>query len=219
MTQRAIAEDVGIGKSTVDKSFKILRKPDQVLPDVIVWQWASSLSKIERLLARKSLRHPEATARQIQAAVGDPVSTVSVNTIKRAANYQQTLTNYLLPAIGHWYGDGHCVFQQDNASCHKAQSIKLFMDEYNFDVMDWPPYLQISVLSKICGRFANNGFMHQRSIQRRNWQRNCELFGIQRKSRTLVLLSLKRCLVEFKSLFVPEMVPLNTDSFFITFLH
>ena len=58
----------------------------------------------------------------------------------RAANNQQTLTNYLLPAIGHWYGDGPCVFQQDNAPCHKAQSITQFLDGYNFNVMDWSLY-------------------------------------------------------------------------------
>jgi hypothetical protein len=57
-----------------------------------------------------------------------------------AANYKETLGNYLLPAIGHWYGNGACIFQQDNAPCHKAESVKQFLEEYTFDVMDWPPY-------------------------------------------------------------------------------
>jgi hypothetical protein len=63
-----------------------------------------------------------------------------INGTMRAANYKDTLTNYLLPAIGHWYGDGDCTFQQDNAPCHKADSVTQFLQEYNFQVMEWPPY-------------------------------------------------------------------------------
>lgn len=58
----------------------------------------------------------------------------------RQTNYLSTLRDYLLPQVAEWYGSSSCVFQHDNAPCHKARSIREFLGQQNFQVIDWPPY-------------------------------------------------------------------------------
>jgi transposase len=58
----------------------------------------------------------------------------------RQVNYLSTLQDHLLPQIVRWYGARPCVFQQDNAPCHKARSVKHFLDGQQFSVLEWPPY-------------------------------------------------------------------------------
>lgn len=59
-----------------------------------------------------------------------------------ANKYQETLHQHLVPQINRWYGRHRhsCVFQQDNAPCHKAASVLDFFRQRGIDVMDWPPY-------------------------------------------------------------------------------
>jgi transposase len=58
----------------------------------------------------------------------------------RQGNYLTTLQDYLLPQIPQWYGAAPCVFQQDNAPCHKAHSVMNFLNEQNLTLLQWPPY-------------------------------------------------------------------------------
>ena len=40
--------------------------------------------------------------------------------------YIKILDNFLIPLIENWFGDNEVIFQNDNASCHKAKWIKVF---------------------------------------------------------------------------------------------
>lgn len=57
-----------------------------------------------------------------------------------AAKYKLTLDQYLLPQIDEWYGGEEVIFQQDNAPCHKAASVKSFLEDREISTMQWPPY-------------------------------------------------------------------------------
>ena len=57
-----------------------------------------------------------------------------------AMKYISTLENFLLPEIENWPGNDTITFQQDNAPCHKARSVKNFFEEHNICTMEWPPY-------------------------------------------------------------------------------
>lgn len=55
-----------------------------------------------------------------------------------AAKYRMTLEGCLLQQVVEWYGEHQCIFQQDNAPCHTAASIRAFLAEPPFTVMEWP---------------------------------------------------------------------------------
>lgn len=57
-------------------------------------------------------------------------------------SYQEVLRTSLLPSIDKLYGPndtGECLFQQDNAPCHKAASVLAFLQRRNISTMQWPP--------------------------------------------------------------------------------
>jgi hypothetical protein len=58
----------------------------------------------------------------------------------RQANYLATLQEHLLPKVTEWFGSDQCIYQQDNAPCHKAASVRNFLQQQTFEVMEWPPY-------------------------------------------------------------------------------
>jgi transposase len=93
MTQRQIAGEVGISKSTVDKIIQNYKKTGLCSSQRRSCGKKRFLKeRTERQLRRESVRHPEFTARQIQAAVGGPSSSVSVDTIKRSLRRQGRLS-------------------------------------------------------------------------------------------------------------------------------
>lgn len=53
--------------------------------------------------------------------------------------YQQHLTNHLLPFLNDFGGDKP-VFQQDNCRCHITHSALQWLRERKIPVMSWPPY-------------------------------------------------------------------------------
>ena len=69
-----------------------------------------------------------------------PGSLVPVTGTMCQGNYLSTLQDYLLPQITQWYGENPGIFQQDNAPCHKARSVKNFLAQQSFSLLDWPPY-------------------------------------------------------------------------------
>ncbi|POM65607.1 Transposase [Phytophthora palmivora] len=52
-------------------------------------------------------------------------------------NYQETLTNYLLP-FGEAFHAGRYIFQHNNASIHASHSTKDFLKSCDVTVLDWP---------------------------------------------------------------------------------
>ena len=54
--------------------------------------------------------------------------------------YIDILGNCLLPTIDSFASDESIIFQQDNAPCHRARSVKEWFRENNVEVLTWPPY-------------------------------------------------------------------------------
>lgn len=69
-----------------------------------------------------------------------PGPIVAIAGTMRQANYLSTLQEHLFPQIAQWYGTRPCVFQQDNAPCHKARKVAEFLEKQRFSVLEWPPY-------------------------------------------------------------------------------
>ena len=57
-----------------------------------------------------------------------------------AAKYIGVLNTLLLPQLHQWHPDGHGMYQQDNAPCHKARIVTEVLQEAGVQVMSWPPY-------------------------------------------------------------------------------
>ncbi len=59
-----------------------------------------------------------------------------------ANKYRETLNEHLVPQVNAWFAARirRCIFQQDNAPCHKALMVRQFLDNQRFQVMNWPPY-------------------------------------------------------------------------------
>ncbi|KAF7709014.1 hypothetical protein HF521_018071 [Silurus meridionalis] len=62
------------------------------------------------------------------------VITSSIN----AQVYVEILDTFLIPSIERMFGDGSIIFQDDNASCHRAKSVKTFLQERHIMSMAWP---------------------------------------------------------------------------------
>jgi hypothetical protein len=67
---------------------------------------------------------------------------VVIDGTMNGSKYCATLRNNLPQTIENWYGGGDsgCIFQQDNAPCHRSIVARNFFVEKNIEVMKWPPY-------------------------------------------------------------------------------
>lgn len=54
-----------------------------------------------------------------------------------SVNYTHLLENALIP-FGQQKFNGNYIFQQDNASCHRAKSTKTWLLSNEIQVLDWP---------------------------------------------------------------------------------
>ncbi|GBN47885.1 hypothetical protein AVEN_39367-1 [Araneus ventricosus] len=72
------------------------------------------------------------------AALG-PV--VVVEQTMKAANYLNIIADQLHPYMAVVFPTGNEIFQQDNASCHKARIVLEWFEEHTdeFHLMSWPP--------------------------------------------------------------------------------
>ena len=57
--------------------------------------------------------------------------------------YVRMLRKHMLPSASSLYGEGEAlVFQQDNAPCHKANKVTIFLERSHVEVMQWPAQSQ-----------------------------------------------------------------------------
>ncbi|RYH08853.1 hypothetical protein EON65_40595 [archaeon] len=56
------------------------------------------------------------------------------------AGYVTVLQNYLLPVMQQYFGQHPCIFQQDNASIHRAHGVADFFHAHNIQVLEWPAH-------------------------------------------------------------------------------
>jgi hypothetical protein len=65
-------------------------------------------------------------------------STIAIlNGRQNPLDYQQTLTNHLLPMVDELHHND-CTFMQDNASIHSSGSTKQFIRDCGLRLFDWP---------------------------------------------------------------------------------
>uniref|UniRef100_A0A3B5LXN8 Tc1-like transposase DDE domain-containing protein n=1 Tax=Xiphophorus couchianus TaxID=32473 RepID=A0A3B5LXN8_9TELE len=61
-----------------------------------------------------------------------------VNSSINAQVYIDILDSFLIPSIEQMFGDDEIIFQDDNASCHRAKTVKAFLEERHIQSMSWP---------------------------------------------------------------------------------
>ena len=64
-------------------------------------------------------------------------SLATLNGRQNSFDYQETLTNHLLPFADREHQDGY-EFQHDNASIHVSKSTSAFLKDLKLNVMKWP---------------------------------------------------------------------------------
>lgn len=61
-----------------------------------------------------------------------------VKTTVNSQIYIDILDHFLIPSIDNAFGDEDVVFQDDNASCHRAKCVRDFLADRQIATMDWP---------------------------------------------------------------------------------
>lgn len=55
-----------------------------------------------------------------------------------SSKYINVLSNRMKPQADAWYNGSQYIFQQDNAPCHTARTVKSFMAQQDIEILDWP---------------------------------------------------------------------------------
>ncbi|GFV42352.1 transposable element Tcb1 transposase [Trichonephila clavipes] len=56
----------------------------------------------------------------------------------KAMNYIEILQNKLLPTVRDLFGNQSCIFQDDNARCHRAKVVQKWLKDHTVNRMNWP---------------------------------------------------------------------------------
>ena len=62
---------------------------------------------------------------------------VCLNTRVNASIYKKLLEDHVVPIINN-SGINGAIFMQDNAPCYKAKSVMSYLQQQDFEIMDWP---------------------------------------------------------------------------------
>jgi hypothetical protein len=55
-----------------------------------------------------------------------------------AEGHKNILTRCILSTVEDQFGDDRCLYQHDNAPCHKSVSVREWFVDNKFTEMDWP---------------------------------------------------------------------------------
>ena len=69
---------------------------------------------------------------------------VRLNIRVNACMYKNLLEDHVVPIINN-SGMNGVIFMQDNVACHKTKSIMSYLQQQEFEIMDWPLKALISI--------------------------------------------------------------------------
>lgn len=69
-----------------------------------------------------------------------PGPLVPINGTMNTSRYTAILNNHVVPYLAEQFPDGDVKLQQDNAPCHVSVGSRLFLQQQQIQVLDWPPY-------------------------------------------------------------------------------
>ena len=84
---------------------------------------------------------------------------------QNADKYQQTLKNHLLPFKNACF-QGSCIFMQDGASIHTANSTKQWLEDNDITIMDWPAHSpDLNPIENLCGNLSRAVYQQNRQFK------------------------------------------------------
>uniref|UniRef100_A0A3B1IEA9 Tc1-like transposase DDE domain-containing protein n=1 Tax=Astyanax mexicanus TaxID=7994 RepID=A0A3B1IEA9_ASTMX len=100
--------------------------------------WCRSSEIYEEACLKKTTKFPQSLMIWgCMSGKGTGEMTV-VNSTINAQVYIDILDSFLIPSIEQMFGDNEIIFQDDNASCHRAKTVKAFLGERHIQSMSWP---------------------------------------------------------------------------------
>uniref|UniRef100_A0A3B5QWB7 Tc1-like transposase DDE domain-containing protein n=1 Tax=Xiphophorus maculatus TaxID=8083 RepID=A0A3B5QWB7_XIPMA len=106
--------------------------------DAGTFVWCRSSEIYEEACLKKTTKFPQSLMIWgCMSGKGTGEMTV-VNSSINAQVYIDILDSFLIPSIEQMFGDDEVIFQDDNASCHRAKTVKAFLEERHIQSMSWP---------------------------------------------------------------------------------
>uniref|UniRef100_A0AAR2K6C9 Transposase Tc1-like domain-containing protein n=1 Tax=Pygocentrus nattereri TaxID=42514 RepID=A0AAR2K6C9_PYGNA len=128
---------------TVDDWMKVIFSDESRIcigqgDDAETFVWCRSSEIYEEDCLKKATKFPQSLMIWgCMSGKGTGEMTV-VNSSINAQVYIDILDSFLIPSIEQMFGDDEIIFQDDNASCHRAKTVKAFLGERHIQSMSWP---------------------------------------------------------------------------------
>lgn len=104
--------------------------------ETFVWCRANEVYKDECL--KKTAKFPQSFLVWGCMSGKGPGEIAIITSTVNAEVYTQILDGFLIPSVEKMFGNDEFVFQDDNASCHRAKKVKDFLQERSISSMTWP---------------------------------------------------------------------------------